>query len=159
MASIYTINNSIIFSIILAYKNTDDNTQYSDWGQKHTVAWQECKTKGPTSSCQKPWENIPEIQPRRQSWVCGVSFIRRALCWEQRREESVALSPKPTVRHLAWEWMNDCWDWKWTESQRRIQAVLVHRQIGFENKYLTKKKESWFSQWMASLGSKIGFSL
>lgn len=84
---------------------THHATQYSDWGYKHTVASQEHKIKWLTSSCQNPWENIPEIQPRRQRRVCGVSFIRHALCCEQRREESVALSPKPTVRHLAWKWM------------------------------------------------------
>lgn len=109
---------------------THHATRYSDWGHKHIVASQEHKIKWLTSSCQNPWENIPEIQPRRQRRVCGVSFIRHALCWEQKWEESVALSPKPTVRHLAWKWMTAGTENE--QSQRRFHAVLVHRQRGFD---------------------------
>lgn len=96
LLTLHPVNTSITFSINLTLKKTDDNThhatQYSDWGHKHIVASQEHKIKWLTSSCQNRWENIPEIQPRRQRRVCGVSFIRHALCWEQRWEESVALA-------------------------------------------------------------------
>lgn len=108
----------------------------------HTVFWLRSKThcsftKRLTSSCQKPWENIPEIQPRRQSWECGVSFIRRALCWEQRREESVALSPKPTVRHLAWEWMT-----AGIENQQKAKdAFKLSSFMGKEASISTNKKK------------------
>jgi len=42
-------------------------------GHKHTVALKHTK-KRLTSSCQNPWENIPEIQPRRQRTVSGVIY-------------------------------------------------------------------------------------